>query len=273
MDEKLKLAANEPLGAFQRLIEIVDLLRKECPWDREQTHKSLRQCMIEEAYEAAEAIDNEDKANLREELGDVLLQVVFHGALAKEEGDFTLTEVINEECEKMIRRHPHVFLEEKAKSVDKVLEKWENIKVVENGAASCTSRLEKVPKALPALVRSYKVQKKAAQVGFDWQSETEVFEKMDEEAEELRDAYRNSDQSNITEELGDLLFTVVNLSRFLNVEPESALEASTAKFIRRFGAVEAKATAQGHSLEELSLKEMDEIWEEVKQEEVLLGEA
>lgn len=262
--KKLTEKAESQSQAIDRLVEIIEILRVECPWDREQTHKSLRVCMIEEAYEVAEAIDKDDTANLREELGDVLLQVVFHSSLAKEKNDFNLTDVVNEECEKMIRRHPHVFLGETAKTVDKVLEKWENIKVKEYGDSSCTARLKKVPNALPALIRSCKVQKKAAEVGFDWDDSSGAFAKLAEETEELIEAFNVSDKAAITEELGDLLFSVVNVSRFLGVEPEAALEQATEKFIRRFEHVETESEKSGRSIEDMSLGELNELWEKAK---------
>lgn len=205
--------------AIGRLAEIIAILRVECPWDRVQTHESLRAGMLEEAYEVVEAIDNKDLANLREELGDVLLQVVFHAHIEEERGGFDLTDVINEECEKMIRRHPHVFLEESennhAKSIDKVLEKWENIKVQERGDKRVTSRMEKVPKALPALTRANKIQKRAAESGFDWDDISGAFDKVKEEYREVISCCQdeNKDAARLKEEVGDLLFL---LSIFLD---------------------------------------------------------
>ncbi len=251
-------------AALRRLMDIIKILRKECPWDRVQSHESLRPCLLEEAYETAEAIDNADMPNLREELGDVLLQVVFHASLAEEEGSFLLKDVINEECEKMIRRHPHVFLKETAKSVDKALEKWENVKRKERGDGSCRSRLECVPKALPALLRSYKIQAKAAEVGFDWDDVEPAFRKIEEETQELLRAYETESKERISDELGDLLFSVVNVARFLDVNPEQALEATSARFVRRFGFIEESAAAMGKKPEDMTLAEMDELWNEAK---------
>ncbi len=256
--------------AIQRLAEIISILRRECPWDRVQTHESLRKGMIEEAYEAVEAINNKDMANLREELGDVLLQVVFHAQLAEESREFDLKDVINEECEKMIRRHPHVFLKEtqnnSVKSIDKVLEKWENIKVKEKHEESCASRLERVPKALPALTRAFKVQKKAADMGFDWTEISAAFDKVTEEQAELREqcAEETVSTQRIEEEMGDLLFSCVNVARFLDIDPESSLNYTIDKFMRRFRHIEERATALGRNLEDMSLNEMDELWEEAK---------
>ena len=256
--------------AIERLAEIIALLRHECPWDKVQTHETLRKGMIEEAYEVVEAINNKDMANLREELGDVLLQVVFHADLAKEEGEFDLKDIINEECEKMIRRHPHVFLQEtqnnSTKSIDKVLEKWENIKVQERGDKRVTSRMEKVPKALPALTRANKIQKRAAESGFDWDDISGAFDKVKEEYREVISCCQdeNKDAARLKEEVGDLLFSVVNISRFLGIDPEDALNYTNNKFIRRFSHIEKTALACGRELEEMSLSEMDELWNEAK---------
>ena len=265
--------AGNDRDAIERLVEIIRVLRVECPWDRVQTHESLRQGMLEEAYEVVEAINNKDAENLREELGDVLLQIVFHASLAEEAQKFDLKDVINEECEKMIRRHPHVFLQEtrnnSAKSIDKVLEKWENIKVKEKQEESYTSRLERVPKALPALTRAFKVQKKAADAGFDWDDVSEAFLKVDEERAELMQQYEEAPQlqQRLEEELGDLLFSCVNVARFLGVDPESALNYTVNKFVRRFSYIEKKAVAAGENLEDMSLAEMDKLWEEAKKSE------
>jgi tetrapyrrole methylase family protein/MazG family protein len=262
--------AKDNKEAIQRLYDVMKVLRKECPWDRDQTHESLRPGMLEEAYETVDAINNNDMANLREELGDVMLQVVFHSILGEEKGSFDLKDVINEECDKMIRRHPHVFLHEtasnNAKTIDKVLEKWENIKVQERGEECTTSRLEKVPKALPALTRAFKVQKKAADVGFDWDNVSGAFDKVREESEELMENYETDslDRHALEEELGDLLFSVVNVARFLGIDPEASLNYTINKFIRRFAHVEKSALACGRNLEDMSLKEMDELWDEAK---------
>lgn len=278
-DEYLHLTstADDSREAIDRLAEIISVLRVECPWDRVQTHESLRKGMIEEAYETVEAIDNADMANLREELGDVLLQVVFHANLAEESGSFDLKDVINEECEKMIRRHPHVFLKETGnntpKSIDKVLEKWENIKVKEKHEESCTSRLQRVPRALPALMRAVKIQKKAADVGFDWDDVSGAFDKVDEERKELMEQYAKAPASieRLEEEMGDLLFSCVNAARFLGIDPENALNRTSEKFVRRFAYVESEATAAGKDLKSMSLQEMDRLWEEAKKSEHTVG--
>lgn len=252
--------------AVKRLADIIALLRSEegCPWDKEQTHKSLRSCLVEEAYEAADAIDNEDFDNLEEELGDVLLQVVFHANLGSEEQKFDLCSIANRECDKMIRRHPHVFLNKNSESIDKVLEKWENVKRKERGTSTHTDSMLNVPSALPALIRSYKIQKKAADVGFDWDDVREAFSKIKEETTELLAIYQEDDKTSIMEEVGDLLFAVVNVARFLGVNPEEALNFTSSKFIDRFGYIEKTAELRGKRLEDMSLEEMDKLWEQAK---------
>ncbi|MDD3168308.1 MAG: nucleoside triphosphate pyrophosphohydrolase [Eubacteriales bacterium] len=255
--------AEEAIG---RLIDIIALLRSEegCPWDKAQTHQSIRSCLLEEAYEVADAIDNEDFDNLEEELGDVLLQVVFHAGLGSEEQKFDLRSIANKECEKMIRRHPHVFLNKNLESIDKALEKWENVKRKERGTATYTDSMMNVPNALPALIRSYKIQRKAAEVGFDWDDVSEAFSKVKEETCELLEIYRGNDEASIKEEVGDLLFAVVNVARFLGVNPEEALNFTSSKFIDRFGYIENTAKLQGKRLEDMSLEEMDKLWELAK---------
>ena len=250
--------------ALTRLCNVMEILRKECPWDKVQTHESLERDMIEEAYEAVNAIRKNDVENLREELGDVLLQVVFHSLIAEEDEQFELKDVIDAESDKMIGRHPHIFSTENAKTIDKVLEKWENIKSREHGELSFTDRLKNVPEALPALMRSEKVQRRAAKAGFDWNSAEGAFDKLEEEMEELKEACISGVQSHIEEEFGDMLFSMVNVSRFLNVDPEKSLNGCTEKFIRRFEYMEEAATLQHHSLNSMSLEEMEALWVEAK---------
>ncbi len=250
--------------AIRRFIELVKVLRKKCPWDMEQTHMSIRRGMIEEAYEVVEAINRENYDNLREELGDVLLQIVFHSDLAREENKFNFIDVVNYECEKMINRHPHVFSNGEAKTVDKVLEKWENIKSKEHGNITHTERLTDVPKSLPALIRGEKVQKRAADVGFDWDNIEPAIEKVREELEEFCLAKAEANYEGMFEELGDLLFSVINVSRFAKIDPEEALNRSTEKFIDRFRMIEEAAKESGKNLENMSLEEMDELWDVIK---------
>ena len=256
--------------ALRRLYEIVSVLRKKCPWDIQQTHESLRGAMIEEIYEAVDAIDRGDMENLREELGDVTLHVVFNSSLAEENGDFDLVDVLNEECEKMIRRHPHVFSAEntakKAKTVDKVLEKWENIKSKEHSETTVSQSLIDVPSALPSLMRSYKIQKKAAKLGFDWDDKEGALDKVTEEFEELKEAISEGSLEHMEEELGDLLFSVVNVSRFLKINPELALKASSDKFVTRFKKMEEIAANEGESMDDMNVVELDLLWQRAKKE-------
>ncbi len=275
MYEELFKKARTDLESFARLQRVIEILRAPggCPWDREQTHESLTRGMVEEAYEVVQAIENKDRENLIEELGDVLLQVVMHAQIAAEENDFTLADICNMEAEKMIRRHPHVFgpkaensNEKAGLSVDNVLDMWENIKEVEKTETSVTASMQKIPRHLPALLRSEKVQKKAARVGFDWDDVSGAFEKLDEETAELKEAYAQGDQAHIREELGDLLFAITNISRFLGIDPEDALNATSNKFMTRFGYVESAAQAKGRRLEDMTLAEMDILWEEAKKQ-------
>jgi len=253
-------------GKLERLIDIMKLLRSRegCPWDREQTHESLKKYLIEETYEYLEVVDLGDKSRMCEELGDVLLQIVFHARIAEENGDFNIEDVINGVCDKMIHRHPHVFGNENAETSGEVLKKWEEIKKQEKGTVNQTSVLQDVPNNLPALMRSFKVQQKAAQVGFDWTNPEDVFAKIREEIDELEAEFKKNSSSGMEDELGDVLFSVVNLSRFLKVHPELSLTQSTNKFIGRFEQVEKCAAEQGKKLEEMSLQEMDVLWEEAK---------
>lgn len=262
--------------ALERLAQILKILRGEngCPWDRVQDHKSLKRCLIEEAYETTEAIDNEDFDNLEEELGDVLLQVVFHSGLAEEEGKFDLCDVANRVCDKMIRRHPHVFqrkstenLNKSTETVDKVLERWENVKRQEHQALTVTDSMRRIPRELPALLRSEKIQKKASEAGFDWDDIEGAFEKVREETRELYEICRGNDSEHLREEVGDLLFSVVNVARFLKVDPEDALYFTSRKFIDRFDFVEETVLSEGGSLRETGLEELDRLWDEAKQKE------
>lgn len=262
--------------ALNRLRGVIHILRGEkgCPWDREQTHETLKRCLVEETYEVIEAIDNKDHDNLEEELGDVLLQVVMHAEIGSESGEFDLKTIANRVADKMIRRHPHVFAEKtyknqskQAETIDNVLERWENVKRNEHGAKSQTDSMKSIPKALPALLRSDKVQKKAADVGFDWDTVEEAFAKVKEETAELLEIYDGCDRDHIKEEVGDLLFAVVNVARFLHIDPEEALHFTADKFIRRFGYIEAAASEQSRVLLDMSLPEMDKLWEQAKSEE------
>lgn len=251
---------------FEDLLMIMERLRAEngCPWDKEETHESLRIYMIEETYEVLEALESGDKSRFCNELGDLLLQIVFHAQIAKENGDFDIGDVTTEVCRKLISRHPHIFGNVQADTAEKVVENWEDIKKKEKKIKSQTGVLKDVPKILPALMRSYKVQQKAAQVGFDWDDIEDVFRKVEEEIIELRDVYKSNNVERITDELGDAFFALVNLARFLNVQPELALNGTIGKFIRRFEYIEKQSEKAGKRLEDMSLAEMDELWNEAK---------
>lgn len=252
---------------LEDLVQIIKTLRGEngCPWDKVQTHESLRQDMLEEAYEAVDAIDRSDKENLCEELGDVLLQVVFHAELAAEANAFTLEDVLRGVCEKMIYRHPHVFGtgEVKADTPEQVLVNWEKLKKQEKKASTQAELMKAIPTALPATLRARKVQKKAAEVGFDFPVTADAFQKVQEEVAELEEAIRLKDGTE-EEEFGDILFALVNISRFLKINPEFALTKATKKFINRFEYVESTALSEGEHLSELSLDEMNRLWDEAK---------
>lgn len=255
--------------SYQDLLDIMTKLRAPdgCPWDREQDHKTLKRYMIEESYEVLEAIDEENPKKICDELGDVLLQVVFHAQIAKENGQFDMSDVIHGVSSKMINRHRHVFGEEEAQTADDVMVIWEKVKKDEKGLQTQTQVLKDVPGNLPALMRSFKVQQKAAQVGFDWDDVKDALLKVKEEIGELEDAYASGDTAHAEEELGDLLFAVVNVSRFMKIQPELALTATVNKFIRRFEYVETKAGEQGRQLADMSLKDMDALWDEAKLKE------
>ena len=249
----------------QDLDEIVRILRAPggCPWDAEQTHQSIRRNFLEEAYEAVEAIDEDNPDHLKEELGDVLLQVLFHARMEQEAGRFDLNDVADGVCKKLIYRHPHVFGDVSVTGTGEVLSNWEELKRKEKGQATNTDALEAVARSLPALWRAEKVQKKAKKAGFDWPHIAGALDKLSEEIGELKAAVAGG--TNVEEELGDLLFSAVNVSRFLKTDPEDALNAATDKFIGRFAKVEELAAAQGRSMEGMTLEELDKLWEQAKQ--------
>ena len=265
------------MTGIERLHEIMTRLRdpeKGCPWDREQTLESLKPCVLEETYELLSAMDKpEDKANHIEELGDVLLQVMFQSVMAEEEGRFSFDDVANGVSDKLVHRHPHVFGNVDAKDSASVLMNWERIKQLEHKKESRHSALDGVPAALPALLKAQRTQEKASRVGFDWKDAAGPMEKISEELDELkaevsaRASKKPADSDRVKEELGDLLFAVCNLARHLGVDAESALELSSAKFSRRFRCVEAGAKEVGRDLKEMTLEEMDELWERAKKGE------
>lgn len=259
-----------PYG-WPQLLSLMALLRSEqgCPWDREQTHASIRQNLLEESYEVCEAIDLDDKVLLCEELGDVLLQVVFHARIEEESGGFSIDQVIDGLCRKLIERHPHVFGNAQVKGATEVLTRWEEIKQDTKGQNTQHDAMASVARSLPALMRAEKIQKKAKKVGFDWPDVSGAWDKLAEETQELKEAAASMGQ--IEEELGDLLFSVVNIARFLHVDPERALERSCDKFVARFGDMERAALAQDRPLSEMTLAEMDALWDRAKTEEGLKG--
>ncbi|PYU81421.1 MAG: nucleoside triphosphate pyrophosphohydrolase [Acidobacteria bacterium] len=267
---------------FEKLVGVQARLRAPngCPWDREQTHQSLRTYLIEEAYEVLEALESGNDGKFVEEMGDLLLQIVFHSQIAGEEGRFTIAEVIREIHDKMIRRHPHVFGKTRAKDSAEVLRNWEQIKAEErrtrgkqgdsNGGGKTrkeTSLLDGVSRALPATLEGFQLTRKASRIGFDWDDAEGIFEKMQEESEELKKALGDQDQPKIEEELGDLLFATVNLSRFLKIDPEIALKKANAKFSRRFRAMERLARKNGREFKDLPREEMEAFWDAAKKSE------
>lgn len=251
---------------FEDLVAIMELLRAPggCPWDREQTHKTIRNNFIEETYEAIEAIDTDNPTLLREELGDVLLQVVFHARISEENGEFNIADVTDEICKKLIVRHPHVFGDVIAKDSEQVLKNWDEIKKSRKNQTTQKQVMDSISTSLPALIRADKIGKKAAKVGFDFPDAQSAFEKIKEELDEVEEALKENDAEHIKEEIGDVLLSVVNLARKVGVDSEEALYNANAKFVTRFGKVEALAASRGIQMSAENLSELDEIWEEIK---------
>lgn len=254
---------------FQDLLDIIETLRNPggCPWDREQTHESLKSALLEECYEVIDAIENEDEDALIEELGDVLLQVVFHASIGKEDGYFDIMDVIGGISNKMINRHPHVFGNEEVNTSEQVLVNWDEIKKEEKGIKTLTEEMQNIAKSLPATTRAYKVQKKAKKVGFDWDDVNCAMDKVKEELNEIKDVYNCEDKSIIEGEVGDLLFACINVARFLEVDGELALDKTIKKFIKRFSYIENEAIKNNKNLKDMTLEEMDKLWEEAKTSE------
>ena len=266
--QKPTAKSQSSMDAFQRLLDIMDRLRVECPWDRKQTIESLRHLTIEEVFELSQAIVDEDYQDVRKELGDIIMHIVFYSRIAQDRNLFTIDDVINGICEKLIIRHPHVFGDTSVKSAEEVADNWEKIKLTKEQNRSV---LGGVPNALPELVKAYRMQEKAAGVGFDWENKEQVWEKVEEEIRELKEEIReremetgNGNKERITEEFGDLMFALVNYSRFIKVNPMDALEVANKKFRSRFNYVEEKARENGKSLVDMSLDEMNELWDEAK---------
>ena len=251
---------DERLVAFERLLKIMDDLRAKCPWDKKQTMQSLRHLTIEETYELGDAILSNDLQEVKKELGDLLLHIVFYAKIGSETNSFNIADVANGVCEKLIERHPHIYSDVQVNNEEDVKRNWEKIKLKEGNK----SVLGGVPKSLPALVKATRIQDKAAGVGFDWDNIDDVFAKIKEEIDELHAEVKAQQQSNIESEFGDVLFSLINYARFLKVNPEDALERTNRKFIARFQYLEEKATAQGKSLKDMTLQEMETYWQEAK---------
>jgi len=254
---------------FERLVALMARLRAPggCPWDREQTFDSIKPYTLEETYEVLDAIDRRDWTGLAEELGDFLLQAVFYAQMAKDEGRFSIDDPLDAICEKLIRRHPHVFADGEANTPDAVKARWDEIKAEEKKKRGDAPKplLDSVPRAMPALVEAQQIAGKAAGAGFDWDNTEQVIAKLDEELDELRRARSGSDPAHIEDELGDILFVIVNIARFLKVDPEQALRRTNAKFRRRFGYVEQQLAGRGRKLTDSNIEEMEELWQEAKQ--------
>ncbi len=252
----------EKNAAFRRLLEVMDELRAKCPWDKKQTFESLRANTIEETYELCDAIIKKDLNDIKKELGDVLLHIVFYSKIASETEDFDIADVCNSLCDKLIFRHPHVFGDGAAKTAGEVEQTWEQIKQKEKDGNK--SVLSGVPEALPALIKSYRIQDKARNVGFDWEDRSQVWDKVKEELSEFQAEIDNQDAEKMEEEFGDLLFSMVNAARLYKINPENALEKTNRKFIRRFNFIEEQTIKAGKNLKDLTLAEMDELWNEAK---------
>ncbi len=253
---------------FDRLVEIMQVLRAPggCPWDARQDHASIARCVVEEAYELVEAIEEGDVEHMMEELGDVLLQVVFHGVIARDLGEFTVQDVIERLISKLVERHPHVFGDATAATAADVVRNWERIKESDPRRPRRVSVLDGIPKGLPPVIKARRLQSAASRVGFDWKDPRDVVKKIQEEIREFEDALESGDTRRVKDEVGDLLFSVVNLARLCRVDPDSALAGSNRKFSARFHAIEKKAEASGKTLADMTLEEMDRIWESTKTE-------
>jgi MazG family protein len=250
-------------AAFGRLIKIMDELREQCPWDKKQTIQTLRSMTIEETYELADAITESDWKGIKEELGDLLLHIVFYARIGKEQQQFTIDEVINGICDKLIARHPHIYGDVKVENDEDVKRNWENLKLKEGKK----SVLAGVPVSLPATVKAMRLQEKAKQVGFEWEVKEQVWNKVEEEIGELKEAIKEGRQDKMEDEFGDVVFSLINYARFLHIDAENALERTNKKFISRFNRMEQQALAAGSKLEEMTLEEMDAIWNTIKQQQ------
>ncbi len=258
--ENFKMSRENQLKAFERLLNIMDELREQCPWDKKQTLQTLRHLTIEEMYELGDAILDNDLNEVKKELGDLLLHIVFYAKIGSETNDFDIADVCNEICEKLIHRHPHIYGDVKVENEEEVKQNWEKLKLKEGKK----SVLEGVPRSLPALVKASRIQDKVKGVGFDWEEPHQVWDKVQEELQELQDEVKTGNQDKIEDEFGDVLFSMINYARFLNVNPEDALERTNKKFIKRFQYLESKANELGKPLMDMTLTEMDVFWNEAK---------
>lgn len=250
------------LAAFKRLLDIMDDLRQQCPWDRKQTLDSLRYLTIEETYELSDAILEKDMDEIKKELGDLMLHLVFYAKIGKEQNAFDITDVLNGISEKLVHRHPHIYGDVKVQNADEVADNWEAIKMKEKGRKSALSG---VPKSLPAMVKAHRIQEKVKGVGFEWEEKEQVWDKVLEEQQELRcEAMNGADHEKMEDEMGDLFFALINYARYIDVNPEDALERTNKKFIRRFKYIEEQATKKGLNLQDMTLEEMDTLWNEAK---------
>lgn len=246
-------------------MDVLDRLRKECPWDKKQTNESLRPNTIEETFELCDALLKDDRDNICEEVGDVLMHMIFYSRIGEEKGDFDIADVCNREADKLIFRHPHIYGNVQADTTDEVLKNWEQLKLKENGGKKRV--LSGVPNSLPSLIKAYRIQDKARNVGFDWQERRDVWKKVHEELDELEAELEREDKERATHELGDFLFSVINAARLYKLNPDNALEYTNQKFIRRFNYIEEHSIREGKPLTEMSLEEMDKLWEEAKRNE------
>ncbi len=253
---------SEPTTAFNRLVQIMDELRTQCPWDKKQTVETLRHLTIEETYELADAITEKDWMGIKEELGDLLLHIVFYAKIGSEQHQFTLDEVINGICEKLIVRHPHIYGDVVVNNEEDVKENWEKIKLREGKGKKTI--LGGVPKSLPAMVKAIRLQEKSKTVGFEWDTKEQVWDKVKEELNELQEAVASNDLDKMEDEMGDVLFSLVNFARFLQVDAENALERTNKKFMKRFNGMEAMAKAQNKALHDMNLEELDALWNSMK---------
>ena len=253
---------SEKLEAFGRLLDILDELRVKCPWDRKQTNESLRTNTIEETYELCEALMRDDEVNIKKELGDLLLHIVFYAKIGDEKGEFDIKDVCDSLCDKLIFRHPHVFGTAEADTAGKVEQNWEQLKLKEKGGNKTV--LGGVPASLPSIVKAHRIQDKARNIGFDWEEREQVWDKVNEEFNELKAEINNMDADKMEAEFGDLFFSLINAARLYKINPDNALERTNLKFIRRFNYLEEKTKEQGRLLKEMTLAEMDEIWNEAK---------